>query len=474
MNINFSQKTAVSAKELFRHAEFDNILKCVHCGLCLESCPTYRELDDEKDSPRGRLYLMRGLWEGALELKQSVVEPLSRCVDCRACESACPSGVPYGELLEKTRGIIFENTTQSLKERVLRRLLLKGLFRSTGLMITASYLLKIYAITGLPKLITKTFVGKLFPRSFVFQQHLLPNFSGKSFKLKYADEVISSEVSEKIKPYTGPSGKSKRLKSKPRVGMFSGCIMDVSEAAIHESTLTLLHHIGCEVVVPGNQVCCGAIHVHSGDRETARELALKNLVAFEPRHLDAIITNAAGCGAQLKEYNLLFSKETSEAKKGVRSTTDWQDFEKKIIDVLEFLSRYPKLLEKLSWREDEDTVLYDAPCHLIHAQKVDENPRQLLNNLPGVTLVPLKESDWCCGSGGIYNLVHPELSGAVLKRKTESIRQALTTNPKATNIITGNPGCLYQIRAGIRSENIDLHILHPVVYLAGRLKKNES
>ncbi len=474
MNINFSQKTAVSSKELFRLAEFDNILKCVHCGLCLESCPTYRELDDEKDSPRGRLYLMRGLWEGVLELKQSVVEPLSRCVNCRACESACPSGVPYGELLEKTRGIIFENTTQSLKERVLRRLLLKGLFRSTGLMVTASYLLKIYAITGLPKLITKTFVGKLFPRSFVFQQHLLPNFSGKSFKLKYADAVISSEDSEKIEPYTGLSGKSKRLKSKPRVGMFSGCIMDVSEAAIHESTLTLLHHVGCEVVVPGNQVCCGAIHVHSGDRETARELALKNLVAFEPRHLDAIITNAAGCGAQLKEYNLLFSKETSEAKIGVRSTTDWQDFEKKIIDVLEFLSRYPKLLEKLSWCEDEDTVLYDAPCHLIHAQKVDENPRQLLNNLPGVTLVPLKESDWCCGSGGIYNLVHPKLSGAVLKRKTESIRQALTTNPKATNIITGNPGCLYQIRAGIRSENIDLHILHPVVYLAGRLKKNGS
>ena len=474
MNINFSRKTAVSAKELFRHAEFDNILKCVHCGLCLDSCPTYRELEDEKDSPRGRLYLMRGLWEGELDLNKPVIEPLSRCINCRACESACPSGVPYGELLEKTRSIILENTPQSLKERVLRRLFLKGLLRSTSLLITASRLLKIYAATGLPKLITKTFVGKLFPRSFVFQQHLLPNFSGKSFKLKYSDEVISSEVSEKIKPYTGPSGKSKRLKSKPRIGMFSGCIMDVSEAAIHESTLTLLHHIGCEVVVPGNQVCCGAIHVHSGDRKTARELALKNLVAFEPRHLDAIITNAAGCGAQLKEYNLLFSKETSEAKKGVRSTTDWQDFEKKIIDVLEFLSRYPKLLEKLSWREDEDTVLYDAPCHLIHAQKVDENPRQLLNNLPGVTLGPLKESDWCWGSGGIYNLVHPELSGAVLKRKTESIRQALTTNPKATTIITGNPGCLYQIRAGIRSENLDLHILHPAVYLAGRLKKNES
>ena len=469
MSINFSNKTTVSTKKLFRDAEFDNILKCVHCGLCLDSCPTYRELEDEKDSPRGRLYLMRGLWEGELEMNKPVIEPLSRCINCRACESACPSGVPYGELLEKTRSIILENTPQSLKERVLRRLLLKGLLRSTSLLITASRLLKIYAATGLPKLITKTFVGKLLPKSFVFQQHLLPNCSGESFKRKYADEIL---------PPLLPKGKqgfdSRTTKKKLRVGLFSGCIMDISEAAIHESTLTLLRCFGCEVVVTGNQVCCGAIHVHSGDRETARKLALKNLEAFETRHLNTIITNAAGCGAQLKEYHHLFSKETSEAQKDARSSGDWQGFEKKIVDVLEFLSRYPELFEQLSWREDEDTVLYDAPCHLIHAQKVDENPRQLLNNLPGVTLVPLKESEWCCGSGGIYNLVHPELSGAVLNRKTESIRQALTTNPKATNIITGNPGCLYQIRAGIRSENIDLRILHPAVYLAGRMKKNES
>ena len=469
MSINFSNKTTVSTKKLFRDAEFDNILKCVHCGLCLDSCPTYRELEDEKDSPRGRLYLMRGLWEGELEVNKPVIEPLSRCINCRACESACPSGVPYGELLEKTRSIILENTPQSLKERVLRRILLKGLLRSTSLLITASRLLKIYAATGLPKLITKTFVGKLLPKSFVFQQHLLPNCSGESFKRKYADEIFPS-----LLPKEKQASDSRKTKKKLRVGMFSGCIMDISEAAIHESTLTLLRCFGCEVVVPGNQVCCGALHVHSGDRETAREFALKNMLAFEPRHLDKIITNAAGCGAQLKEYQHLFSKETSEAQKGARSSADWQGFEKKIVDVLEFLFCHQELLEKLSWREDEDTVLYDAPCHLIHAQKVDENPRQLLNNLPGVTLVPLKESEWCCGSGGIYNLVQPELSRAVLNRKTESIRHALTANPKATTIITGNPGCLYQIRAGIRSENIDLRILHPAVYLAGRMKKNES
>jgi len=459
MNINFSKKTAVSTKELFRQAEFDNILKCVHCGLCLESCPTYRELEDEKDSPRGRLYLMRGLWEGELELEQSVIDPLSRCLDCRACESACPSGVPYGELLEKTRGIILENTPQSLKERVLRNLLLKGLFRYTSLMTAASRILKIYAATGLPKLITKTFIGKLLPKSFVFQQHLLPNCSGESFKRKYADQILSPVFPEKTLHTT------QNRKSKIRVGLFSGCIMDVSESAIHESTLTLLRHFGCEVVVPGNQGCCGALHVHSGDRKTAREFALKNLAAFEPRHFDAIITNAAGCGAQLKENHLLFPDETNGSEQ------DWVGFENKVIDILEFLSRFPELLESLSWREDQDIVLYDAPCHLMHAQKVDENPRQLLNSLPGVKLVPLKESNWCCGSAGIYNLVQPDLSRDVLKRKTESVRQTLTENPKAKTIITGNPGCLYQIRAGIRSENIDLRILHPAVYLVERLKK---
>ena len=244
--------------------------------------------------------------------------------------------------------------------------------------------------------------------------------------------------------------------------------MDVSEKAIHDSTLTLLRSIGCEVVVPGNQVCCGALHVHSGDRKTAQEFAVKNLSAFEPRNLDAIITNAAGCGAQLKEYHHLFSEGNSDAK------MNWSSFENKIIDVLEFLSGYSELLEKMPFKDNDDTVLYDAPCHLMHAQKVDENPRKLLSSLPGVKLVPLTESNWCCGSGGIYNLVQPDLSKAVLERKIESVRQTLRAFPEAKSIVTGNPGCLYQIRAGLRSNAIDLSILHPAVYLMERLKINGS
>ena len=463
MSTDFSQNSAIESKALFNEVEFDNILKCVHCGLCLDSCPTYRELADEKDSPRGRLYLMRGLWEGELELKPQVIDPLNRCIDCRACESACPSEVPFGELLEKTRGIILENKSQSLKEKISRMFLLKGLFRSTGLMITASRLLKLYSASGLPKLITKTFIGRLFPELFVFKQHLLPDCSGESFKRKHADKILAPlQVQESQKTDTQIQQKTLR------VGMFTGCIMDVSEKAIHDSTLTLLRSIGCEVVVPGNQVCCGALHVHSGDRKTAREFAVRNLSAFEPRNLDAIITNAAGCGAQLKEYHHLFAEGTADAQ------MNWGSFENKIIDVLEFLSGYSELLEKLPFRDEEDTVLYDAPCHLMHAQKVDENPRKLLSSLPGVTLVPLTESNWCCGSGGIYNLVQPDLSKAVLERKIESVRQTLRAFPEAKSIVTGNPGCLYQIRAGLRSNAIDLSILHPAVYLMERLKINGS
>ena len=464
MSYTFLQKTEVSTKELFQQAGFDNILKCVHCGLCLDSCPTYRELGDEKDSPRGRLYLMRGLWEGELKLEPSVIEPLSRCLDCRACESACPSAVPYGELLEKTRGIILENTPQSLKERILRNLLLKGLFRSSFLLIYVSKILKIYALSGIPKLITNTFVSKFLPKSFVFQQHLLPEFSGESFKRKHGDEILQPIFSD-----VNQENDSQIQKNKLRVGIFSGCIMDVSETAVHESTLALLRKIGCEVVVPGKQICCGALHVHSGDRKTARDFAQKNLAAFEGLDLDAIITNAAGCGAQLQEYRHLFSETIPRAENDGDSTEKWIGFENKVVDVLEFISCFPQLLEKLSWRKEEDTVLYDAPCHLMHAQKVDENPRMLINSLPGVKLVPLTESNWCCGSAGIYNLVQPELSAAVLKRKIESLRETLAANPKAKTIVTGNPGCLYQIRAGIRSNNIDIRIIHPVVYMAERL-----
>lgn len=444
-----SSQATVSRSPLFAKVEFEGILSCVHCGLCLDVCPTYRELGMEQDSPRGRLFLMRGLWQNELALNQDVIAPLSRCLDCRACETACPSGVHYGELLEKTRGIIQENHPQSFLEKLLRAVFLKRVLASTAILEVMGILLKFYMTLNLPKLITQTFFRKILPKNIVASQYMLPKFSGSSFKFKYAPQ--------------GRLAPTHQQTIQHRVGFFTGCILDVSESETHEATLKLLRAAGCEVTVPKAQNCCGALHVHSGDRRTAKTLAQENLAAFGMTEWDALITNSAGCSAQLKEYHHLFSKQETPARE------DWQAFENKIVDILEFLSRLPDFVEKLSWSNNEETVLYDAPCHLKHAQGIDKNPQRLLNSLPGVTLVPLTESDWCCGSAGIYNLLKPDLASAILARKLDSIEQTMQLAPKAQILVTGNPGCLFQIRSGIQARQLPLRIIHPVVYMAERL-----
>jgi len=320
---------------------------------------------------------------------------------------------------------------------------------STNLLQWVSMVMKVYLTLNIPKLITDTFLSKILPKDIVTGQAMLPQFSGSSLKMKYAAKGKLSPTHHQEKKY--------------RVGFFTGCIMDVSESATHEASLRLLRAAGCEVIVPKEQTCCGALHVHSGDRQTARGLAQKNLVAFGNEKWDAIITNAAGCGAQLKEYHHLFSHKESS------SGDDWPAFEGKMIDILEFLSTVPNFAEDLPWKTNEDVVLYDAPCNLKHAQGIDKNPQKLVNSLPGVTLVPLTESDWCCGSAGIYNLIQPDLSNAVLMRKLDSVAQTLAQYPSAKTIVTGNPGCLFQIRAGIQSRNIPLRVIHPVEYIAERL-----
>ena len=434
---------------LFENVDFDGILSCVHCGLCLEVCPTYRELGMEQDSPRGRLFLMRGLWQNELELNEDVIAPLSRCLDCRACESACPSNVRYGELLEKTRGIIQEKVSQSFKERLLRKVFLKHLLISTVLLRSVSVIMKIYISSGIPRLITHRVLRKILPRGLVSAQSMLPQFSGSSFKLKYAAK--------------GSLAPSHHQKTRFQVGFFTGCIMDVSEVATHQASLNLLRAAGCEVVVPKEQTCCGALHVHSGDRQTARRLARQNLAVFGNKPWDAIITNAAGCGAQLKEYHHLF------AQKDAAPQQDWQTLQSKAIDILEFLSQVPDFVKNLPWKRDEEVIFYDAPCHLQHAQGIHKNPQKLLNRLPGVTLHPLSESDWCCGSAGIYNLTQPELASAVLARKLDSVAASIARFPEARTLVTGNPGCLFQIRAGIQSRDFPLRVIHPVVFMAERL-----
>ena len=415
---------------------FDNILKCVHCGLCLDACPTYRQLGVEQDSPRGRLYLMRGLWEGELELTQEIVEPLSRCLDCRACETACPSAVPYGELLEKTRGVIHEHTSRSFKERFLRWFFFKLSLPSTMMLQWLSLMGLIYRGLGLHLVLKRTpgLIGR--------GQQLMPAFSGRSFK-------------QKNRGVTQPIGERRGT-----VALFTGCIMDVAEANIHEATLLLLRYFGFEVWIPTQQTCCGALHVHNGERKIAQKLAQKNQKAFN-RDVDAIVINSGGCGAQLREYQHLFNEP---------GNMNWYFFEEKTLDILDFLHR-AGVPDSVSWDEKPITVLYDAPCHMIHAQKIDTGPRTLLASIPGVRLIPLKDASRCCGAAGIYNLVHQGLSDDILDHKLDDIAQSLAEHPEASCLLTGNPGCLFQIRKGVIQRSLPIEVMHPAVFLANRITK---
>lgn len=421
---------------------FDNILKCVHCGLCLDSCPTYRELGAEQDSPRGRLYLMRGLWEGELQPTPDVIAPLDRCIDCRACESACPSGVPYGELLEKTRGVLVEHRPASVKRTFLEQFFLQRVLRSTPWLVFFSFVGKFASKCGLDRLPQSGF-AKFLPATLRRGLTLLPNFAGASFKRKFKGEAHQGAVHH-------------------RVGLFTGCIMDVADHEIHAASVKLLQAAGCQVVIPQEQGCCGALAVHAGSREAPREMARANRAAFG-EGLDAILVNAAGCGAQLKEYHHLFA-ECEE------NTEDWKAFGSRVVDVLSFLARQPLASDNAAWEQEPVTVLYDAPCHLMHAQGDDATPRAFMAELPGVNLIPLCEADRCCGAGGVYNMMQPELSDKVLDRKLDDLIEMMGWYPEARILLTANPGCLYQLRMGCKRRGLDLQVMHPVTLAAQRLR----
>ncbi len=437
-----------SAPDLYKGVPFENILACVHCGLCLDACPTYRALGVEQDSPRGRLYLMRGLWEGALAPTDEVTAPLDRCLDCRACEPACPSGVPYGELLEKTRGVILAERKPLILNRILRRMVFRSLLPSGARLAFVSMLARFFSKWflkhGEPRWLFRPLRRTRLGRAF----SLMPRFSGRSFKQAFAQSA-------------GPDNPNLAK----RVALFTGCVMDVAEEEIQRATVKLLRAAGCEVVIPPSQVCCGALHVHSGERAIARQLAQCNGTLFQDGSLAAVVTNSAGCGAQLKECHHLFS----DAGAAHPHQPDWSALAAKVVDILVFLQQEPEFVTSQRWREEPVSAIYDAPCHLIHAQRADGPARALLAGLPGVRLISPREAAYCCGAAGIYNLSQPELSERVLAAKMDDIEATLDRYPEARLLLTGNPGCLFQLRHGVRRRGLPLEVMHPAVFVAERL-----
>jgi glycolate oxidase iron-sulfur subunit len=388
---------------------------CVHCGFCLQACPTYLNLEDENDSPRGRIFLMRSLLEGTVKPDDpSVQQHIDQCLGCRACEPVCPSGVPYGQLLEATRATLREYRPVPFLARVIL-----FVFARSWLLRPAMFFSRILAASPIPTLL-----------------------SGMKGRLGFAMAMLAS---------TGRSIERSRYNATSRgergkVATLRGCVMDGLFSATNRATERVLKVNGYTIVAAPGQQCCGALHAHAGDLENARKLARRNITAFEKSGAEFIAVNAAGCGATMKEYGHL-----------LKDDPEWHErasaFGSRVRDVSELLAiAGPRPGGPLPIR-----VTYDAPCHLQHAQGVTLAPLSMLAAIPGLELVPLHDSDQCCGSAGIYNLIEPETSDAVLEPKLANIRDT-----RASWVATGNPGCLMQIGAGLIRAEIPARSIHPV------------
>ncbi len=404
---------------------------CVHCGLCLNACPTYRELGVEMDSPRGRIYQMVQVSNGASPITDAYIQHIDLCLACRGCESACPSGVQYGRLVEAARAEIEATRERPWPQRAARALVFGHILPSRSAIRFGARLLWAYQKSGLQTLMRSTGVLKLFG-DLAKTERLAPAVETPFFYRNYG----------RVYPAEG--------QRRHRVALLGGCIANVFFARLNEATVRVLQKNGCEVTVPESQTCCGALHVHSGLRDSARELARANIAALAQGDFDAIITNAAGCGSTLKEYGDLFEHDTEWHAQAVR-------FSSRVRDVTEFLA---SIELNTALGALPVTVTYQDSCHLAHGQKIREAPRKLLRSIPGLQFREMPLADQCCGSAGIYNILQPAMAGALLDKKMSNV--ALT---KAGVIATANPGCMLQLRAGVAQSGSSQQVMHVVELL---------
>jgi glycolate oxidase iron-sulfur subunit len=410
--------------------EYADYSRCVHCGLCLNHCPTYRLWGQEADSPRGRIRQMQLVDEGKLPLGDGFVRHIDRCLDCRACETACPSGVEYGKLVEGARAQIERHYRRPMGSRLARDFVYRKLLPYPQRIAAAARLLRVYQRSGLATLARATGVLKLL--GLKERERLMPAIDSEFF----FDEL------GKTFPAKGPR--------RARVALFAGCVAQVSFSDLNRATIRVLQANGCEVVVPAGQVCCGALASHAGVRDVARDLARANFTAVPGEEFDAVITNAAGCGSTLKEYTHLFRAGDANYDRAAR-------FSGKMRDVNEFLA---ELGLTASMHQVPLRVTYQDSCHLAHGQKIREAPRKLIRAVPGVEFVEMRLADQCCGSAGVYNVTETEASLELLALKMDLARET-----KTNAIVTANPGCILQLRAGAAIHGTKHEVLHVVELL---------
>lgn len=410
---------------------------CVHCGLCLSSCPTYRETGLEMFSPRGRIYLMKGVADGRIGMESDVFqEQMSACLNCRACEAVCPSGVQYGQILEASRTQIEDARDDGRLPphpwpvQLLRSGVFGVLFKRLELFRGFSRMMWLYQRSGVQALAHQSGLLKLL--GLADTEALLPPMSNA---------------------FTVPQGQIYPAEGTARyhVALLTGCVMATAFADVHAATLRVLRKNGCEVILPPDQGCCGALHVHGGDMDGGRELARRNIAAFEGLGLDAIIVNAAGCGSTMKEYGHLLHDDPAWAARAAA-------FSAKVKDISEFLAAIE--LNTRDLKPLPITVTYQEPCHLAHAQRISAQPRKLLRAIPRLVLKEMPESSLCCGSAGIYNVTQPEMAAQLGARK---LNNAQTTNAEV--LVTANPGCHLQLAGGLRRRGSTMRVRHIVELL---------
>jgi glycolate oxidase iron-sulfur subunit len=388
---------------------------CVHCGFCLPACPTYVLWGEEMDSPRGRIYMMQKASEGKAPLDQNFRTHMDNCLGCMACMTACPSGVQYGKLIEDARAQVERNIPRTSEDSLFRRLLFATFPHPARLRLMAAPLF-LYQRSGLQTLVRSSGLLKLVPKRFAAMEALLP--------------VVPAHFAWKVPTVTTPSTTARR-----RVGMLAGCVQQVFFAHVNAATARVLAAEGCEVITPQNQPCCGALMVHSGLEEQAAAMARQIIDIFDRADVDTIVVNAAGCGSTMKEYGHLLRDDPQWAERARAFSAKCKDITEILCELAPVAPRNPLPMR----------VAYHDACHLRHAQGVYQQPRQLLASIPGMDVAEIAESSLCCGSAGVYNLLHPEPAQELGDRKVTHLLAA-----KAQAVVSANPGCLLQLMSGLR------------------------
>jgi glycolate oxidase iron-sulfur subunit len=435
---------AAHSHDSLKALDYSFLQQCIHCGFCLPTCPTYVETRQERNSPRGRIALMRAIADGRMDATKEFADEMYFCLGCLACKTACPSGVNYTQLFETARATAetaratAEPSGIPTRRGLIRALLLKGLFTRPRLLRAIGRALYFFQASGLQNLLRRLNLTRFLP--------------GKLRHLEPQAPVIQPRFSHQlIRPVERPADGQVKY----RVGVLTGCVQDLVFPDVNRDTVDVLLANGCEVHTPPLQACCGSLAGHNGEPELARGLARRTLDTFDLGQLDAIITNAAGCGSHLKSYGTLLADDPVYAQRA----TEWSQ---KCKDIHEFLVdigfRAPKAapaglrLDKLTYHE---------ACHLCHGQKITAQPRKVLKSIPGLKLTELTESTWCCGSAGIYNIIQPEMSQKLLTRKLKHIDAT-----KATVVATANPGCHLQLFNGAKLQKRSFEVRHPISLLA--------